>query len=99
MPHHVQQTTTCKLRDNLQSGRYLNQDMLKRQKRGQHRKPKLRGLSTKTNKSTSNQAKSMTKAMNSTKVNLKQEKKRHWLFKGKLPRTGSSVKQTVAPKQ
>ena len=76
MPHHVHQITTCKLKDNLQSGRYLNQDMLKRQKRGQHRKPKLRDLNTKTNKISSNQAKSMMKAMKNTEENLKQEKKR-----------------------
>ena len=76
MPLHVLRTTTCKLKDNLQSGRYLNQDMLKRKKRGQHRKPKLRDLNTKTNKISSNQAKSMMKAMKNTEENLKQEKKR-----------------------
>lgn len=83
MPHHVHQTTACKLKDNLQSVRYLNQDMLKRQKRGQLREPKLRGLNTKTNKSISSRAKSMMKATNNTEENLKQEKKRHLLFKGK----------------
>ena len=99
MPHHVLPTTTCKLKDNLPSGRYLNQDLLKRRKRGQHQKPKHKGLSTKTNKSISKKAKLMMKAMSITKVNLKQEKKRHWLYKGKWLRTGSSVKQTVALRQ